>query len=80
MTALQIEAKSGFLRASGTTTGTQGVRLKVVPDRYVDDLRRARESAPNLIDLGAEFALYGDESLEWAESTLPAAADSWPKA
>lgn len=30
------------------------------------------------IDFGKEFALYADESLEWAEYTLPTALEDWP--
>lgn len=29
--------------------------------------------------LGDDFALYADESMEWARLTLPTALESWPK-
>lgn len=29
-------------------------------------------------DLGDEFAVFAAESLEWAEATMAAGAESWP--
>lgn len=54
------------------------VVAKYYPQRYLEDLRERQRLDPNRVNLEAEFAMFADEAMDWAETTLQT-PDSWPK-